>query len=681
MMPYMTNKKSAIMKRFFFLLFFSFSAFYSYGQSGYWHISKDSLRIMIQTVKEDTIKINLLTDLGSKYPWSYPDTALQYGNQALALAEKLKYKKGIYNARNVIIHALTTMGNYPLALEYSLKNDELSQTFNDPESKVASMRSLAENYLRTGEFNNWLVYMNKALALARKSKLAFEEHLMLDYIAKVYLERNQPDSALYYATGSYRLINNWPGQPIDIGHAYLQKNMFDSAVHWFKIGLFLADSNQTEQDFVDVDNLMALLHKKKNNIDSAIWYSKKALSEKLSASYPLGTLKAANFLVSLYESQSKPDSAFRYLRMSITLKDSLFSREKTIAEQTLLYNKQEKEKELAASRLKLRNQLKLYLLLGGVLALLIIAYVLFRANQHKQRSFIQLQKQKDEIEIHKTLAEQSLNELKTTQAQLIQSEKMASLGELTAGIAHEIQNPLNFVNNFSEVNKELIDEMEQEMDKGNLKGAKGIAKNIRENEEKINQHGRRADAIVKGMLQHSRTSSGQKKPTDINALADEYLRLAYHGLRAKDNSFTATIKTDFDQSIGNLNIIPQDIGRAILNLLTNAFYAASLSSREKTGLNSGGSSGSEKRNDPIVWVSTKKMGDKVLISVRDNGPGIPQKLLDKIFQPFFTTKPTGQGTGLGLSLSYDIVKAHGGELKVKTSEGQGSEFTIQLPVN
>ena len=279
--------------------------------------------------------------------------------------------------------------------------------------------------------------------------------------------------------------------------------------------------------------------------------------------------------------------------------------------------------------------------------------------------------------------EKAYHELKTTQQQLIQSEKMASLGELTAGIAHEIQNPLNFVNNFSEVNTELIDEMQQEMDKGNFADAKAISNDIKENEQKINHHGNRAADIVKGMLQHSRSSSGVKEPTDINALCDEYLRLSYHGLRAKDKNFNATIKTDFDDSIDNINIIPQDIGRVLLNLINNAFYAASLPPP-----GGGGFSDPNYKHDPTVWVSTKKLGDKVLISVRDNGPGIPEEILNKIFQPFFTTKPTGQGTGLGLSLSYDIVKAHGGELSVETKEGEarpddpvgrGSTFKIQLP--
>jgi signal transduction histidine kinase len=252
---------------------------------------------------------------------------------------------------------------------------------------------------------------------------------------------------------------------------------------------------------------------------------------------------------------------------------------------------------------------------------------------------------------------------------------MASLGELTAGIAHEIQNPLNFVTNFSEINAELLLEMKEEIEKGNLEEVKLIANDIAANEQKINHHGKRADAIVKGMLQHSRSSGGQKEPTDINALADEYLRLAYHGLRAKDKSFNATLKTDFDESIGNINIIPQDMGRVILNLITNAFYAAPLPPE-------GGVLDPDYVHSPTVWVSTKKGGNNVLISVKDNGPGIPQKLLDKIFQPFFTTKPTGQGTGLGLSLSlsYDIVKAHGGELKVETKEGEGSTFKIILPI-
>ncbi len=318
----------------------------------------------------------------------------------------------------------------------------------------------------------------------------------------------------------------------------------------------------------------------------------------------------------------------------------------------------------------------------NVAIVVVIIMFIFRWNHQRiiqQRNVLehkvavatrQITEEKENVEAQKKIVEDTLKDLESAQAQLIQSEKMASLGELTAGIAHEIQNPLNFVNNFSEVNTELIGELEQEVDKGNLTEIKLLTKDIKENEQKINLHGKRADAIVKGMLQHSRTSSGIKELTDINALADEYLRLSYHGLRAKDKSFNVEFDTDFDPSIGKLNVVPQDIGRALLNLINNAFYAVSAKA----------SSTAVGNFEPTVTVSTKRSGDRIFISVKDNGNGIPHKVLDKIFQPFFTTKPTGQGTGLGLSLSYDIVKAHGGEIKVFTKENDGSEFIIQLPI-
>ena len=286
----------------------------------------------------------------------------------------------------------------------------------------------------------------------------------------------------------------------------------------------------------------------------------------------------------------------------------------------------------------------------------------------------ELEQKRKAIEETNNALEQSLEELKATQKQLIQSEKMASLGELTAGIAHEIQNPLNFVNNFSEVSNELIDEMNEELEKGDIEEAKAIAAYVKQNLIKINHHGNRAGDIVKGMLQHSRTSTGTKEPTDINALADEYLRLSYHGLRAKDKDFNATMKTDFDPSIGTINIIPQDIGRVLLNLYNNAFYAVAEKLRCQAELVE-----ADEVYEPTVSVTTKKSENSVLITVSDNGNGIPQNIVDKIFQPFFTTKPTGQGTGLGLSLSYDIVKAHGGGIKVESAENQGTTFIIQLP--
>jgi signal transduction histidine kinase len=244
---------------------------------------------------------------------------------------------------------------------------------------------------------------------------------------------------------------------------------------------------------------------------------------------------------------------------------------------------------------------------------------------------------------------------------------MASLGELTAGIAHEIQNPLNFVNNFSEVSADLIGELREELHKGDTDLVEAISNDLLQNLEKISHHGKRASGIVKGMLEHSRSSAGKKEPTDINALADEYLRLAYHGLRAKDKSFNAGFKTELDESLPMIKVIPQDIGRVLLNLINNAFYAASAKAL----------AAADSHFKPTVTVSTKKLDGRIQISVQDNGPGIPDSIKDKIFQPFFTTKPSGQGTGLGLSLSYDIIKAHGGEINV-TSNHEGTVFSIQL---
>lgn len=284
-----------------------------------------------------------------------------------------------------------------------------------------------------------------------------------------------------------------------------------------------------------------------------------------------------------------------------------------------------------------------------------------------QRENEKLQKKVDE---QTEELKKSIENLKATQAQLIQSEKMASLGELTAGIAHEIQNPLNFVNNFSEVSNELIDEMHEELDNGDIEEAKAISMDIKHNLEKITHHGKRADSIVKGMLQHSRNNKGKKESVDLNKLTDEYLRLAYHGLRAKNKAFNASLETDFDDNIKTINIIPQDIGRVILNLFTNAFYA--VDEKKQSGI---------KNYKPTVSVSTKKVNHNVIIAVKDNGDGIPKPIIDKIFQPFFTTKPTGKGTGLGLSMSYDIItKGHGGNLEVNTLPGKYTEFKITLPI-
>ena len=317
------------------------------------------------------------------------------------------------------------------------------------------------------------------------------------------------------------------------------------------------------------------------------------------------------------------------------------------------FEEQVRLEELENETLRARQKTRINALLFGLGFVLVVALILFRSFRQKHRANIALQ--------------QALTNLKTTKDQLVHAEKMASLGELTAGIAHEIQNPLNFVNNFAEVNLELIAEAEQEYEKRNHTEVKTILNDIRGNEQKISEHGKRADGIVKGMLQHSRSSKGQKEPTDINSLADEYLRLSYHGLRAKNKSFNADFRLFADESLPKINIVPQDIGRVLLNLISNSFYSVA----EKAKL-------SGKDYKPAVIVSTMRLNGKIEIRVQDNGTGIPDNIREKIFQPFFTTKPTGSGTGLGLSLSYEIVKAHGGEIRLETREGEGTEFIVLL---
>ena len=410
---------------------------------------------------------------------------------------------------------------------------------------------------------------------------------------------------------------------------------------------------------IDPDYYRALVRAKLNQLPEAIAYMKKDIVRlNNNRLYIMRDLRLiAQWYKQLNQSMEEAETYHQF----IGLQDGLLADQAQFRNLSFEAEQEMNAKELSINSLQSANKISSLtrnFSIGMAVLLLLMALGIYQRFRFKNKA--------------NAVLESTLTNLKSTQSQLIQSEKMASLGELTAGIAHEIQNPLNFVNNFSEVSTELIKEMVDEVDKGNTEEVKAIANDVVQNLEKINHHGKRAADFVKGMLQHSRSSSGVKEPTDINALCDEYLRLSYHGLRAKDKSFNATMKTDFDTTIGNINIIPQDIGRVILNLITNAFYVVDEKKKSPHPQKGG------EEYEPVVTVSTKKVDDKLLISVKDNGSGIPKKVLDKIFQPFFTTKPTGQGTGLGLSLSYDIVKAHGGEINVNTVENKGTEFIIQL---
>ena len=633
----------------------------------------DSLKKIIGTKnKEDTTRIKRLLFLSSAYVYNKPDSCLYYANTALRLSQKLGYTNGEALAYMDLGGAYMVLGDYAQSMQNALQALSLYRRMKSLSTAGYMENYIGDIYKEIGDYKQALYYYFGARKMI-EIYMAPRGSMYSDVcIGEAYLIGNKLDSALFFARRGFvqdrELASDWTYPALVLGNVYLKRNQFDSALYCYQSTF----KEAAQGDLVDINNGIATVYRKQNQLDSCRSYAKKAFDIAQAIRYKKGAMRASELLSWVFE-KTAPAEAIGYYKIGNAIKDSLYNQEKIGRVNFLVFDEKQKAQELQATRIKYKNRIKAYGLLTVVGIFLIIALFLWRSNRLRQKAYNLLQKQKLETDQQREKAEMALEELKATQAQLIQREKMASLGELTAGIAHEIQNPLNFVNNFSEVNKELLVEMKDEMDKGNLEEVKAIANDIAFNSEKINHHGNRADAIVKGMLQHSRSSSGQKEPTDINALASDYLRLAYHGLRAKDKTFNATIKTDFDETIGNINIIPQDIGRVILNLITNAFYAVTEKKKQQPD-----------SYEPVITVATKKLhsslgdGGKIEITVKDNGNGIPQKILDKIFQPFFTTKPTGQGTGLGLSLSYDIIKAHGGEIKVNTVEGEGIEFIVRL---
>jgi two-component system NtrC family sensor kinase len=485
----------------------------------------------------------------------------------------------------------------------------------------------------------------------------------LSNLGIVYVEMHNTDSANYFLLKSialavhshfYFLISRTV-----TGLGVLQTDD-KLKLKYYRDALMMSQSPKDAESKGRILLQIAKVYLQQHRTNSALLYAKNAYGL-LNAKFLARRLAPAQLLAQLYTGKNA-DSALKYTTTYYTIKDSLYSINKMERAQSLVFADQQRQQEIDAQKTAYQTTLRLYLMVVITIFLLALAFVFWRNNSRSKKANSVLQSQKEQIQ-------NTLLELKQTQTQLIQAEKMASLGELTAGIAHEIQNPLNFVNNFSEVNQEMIDELEEEIKAGNTNEALAIAADIKQNQQKINHHGKRADFIVKGMLQHSRTSTGEREPTNINTLADEFLKLSYHGLRAKDKNFNAELVTHFDETLPRVNIAQQDIGRVLLNLFNNAFYAVN----EKAVV-----AGPDYK--PTVTVSTCKVGVFLLITVRDNGAGIPQTIVDKIYQPFFTTKPTGQGTGLGLSLSYDIVKANGGDINVETGENTFTQFNVQLPL-
>jgi two-component system NtrC family sensor kinase len=637
----------------------------------------DNLHLQYKNAKDDTSKVLALCALARYHEYIRSDSNIYYVRKAIDLSQKINYPFGKFVARRSMFFAVNLRANYTKALEIALENLRIAG-----ELKTDRLYYMALIHLNLALVNREMGNQQNQINETQQAFLLQEKSGSIDgdfwgafsNKALSYLT-SQPDSAVFYAHKGYELAKLPSTQKqymclatAMLGDVYTALRNYPSARQYYSEALQQCMLYNNVYIEARIFRDLARLFNKMGSLDSCLHFAQ--LSLKLCQEYNFGDYASnvGQLLAGLYESQHKPDSALKYIKVMQAARDSIFSQANIQQFQLLIFDDEQKQREMNLARERFQNQLKLYGLLSIVSVFILLTIILYRTNRQRKKAYLLLRNQKQQTDSQKQKAEDALEELKTAQNQLIQSEKMASLGELMAGIAHEIQNPLNFVNNFSEVNKELIDEASQAIVAGNPDEAKESLSLIRENEEKISHHGKRADAIVKGMLQHSRASTGQKESTDINALADEYLRLSYLGLRAKDKSFNATIQTNFDSTIGEINIVPQDIGRVLLNLYNNAFYSIAEKKKQQP-----------EGYEPAVLVSTKKISNKIEISVRDNGMGVPKKVSDKIFQPFFTTKPAGQGTGLGLSLSYDIIKAHGGEIKMNTRGDEFTEFIVLIP--
>ena len=656
----------------------------------------DSLRDRLATAHDGKERVIALSGLADYYGFNQFDSCQFYAKQVLEQSDLEGFTYGKFLGTRSLFFALNTQGNYPKALEVVVKGLEAVKGISNdhPDALIIPHYFLGVLYREMGDLPAAKNELHQAMDMQRASGESMSE-LFFAYsqMAMVCSAGQERDSALWYARKGYEYgLNSKKFQKFlalamaVLGNTEERDGHLGSAKVLYSGGM--AQSRIFGNVYFEARNayLLASLYAKEGNADSCINLARYSCI--LADQHEFSEYKenAAKLLAEQYRTLGRADSSLFYMTQMIVARDSVFSQAKIKQFQKTVF-----EQERSRQQVKLEEERSTYQKrLLGLLAICGVAFlfggILFRNNRQKEKANAEVRK--------------AYRELKSTQAQLIQSEKMASLGELTAGIAHEIQNPLNFVNNFSDINKELVEEAMDSLVKGDLEDLSEILTGIGQNQDKISHHGRRADAIVKSMLQHSRTSSGQKAPTDLATLADEYLKLAFHGMRAKDKDFNCILETDFEPDLPKVNVVPQDIGRVLLNLYNNAFQA--VMERKKTGeegyepkvrveirgvsgqhaaLSSQGAGGQAGKQSTAV---NSEFGIRnpewARIAVSDNGFGVPDAIRAKIFQPFFTTRPAGQGMGLGLSLSYDIVKAHQGALSVESKKGEFTEFKIELPV-
>ncbi len=638
----------------------------------------DSLGLLLKMAKGDTSRVNAMNELSNAFKFSAPDSALFYSFKALILARQINYPKGEQLALLYIGLTNEGLGNFPRAMHVYLEALQVADKTQIIDAKAYVLQRLGFIYLSSNDFPKSLMYTLQSMRLL--DSLHNEPFSILSQIhmADAYLRLNNTDSAEYYAEMAY---NNMVRHKVMwlktqtlffLGNVQQKKGNAPQTLNYYRQALASAYYDSSHFRSYNTIYEIAELHKFLNQPDSSIMYAEESLTDAQRNKLYSVIIKASSLLSVIY-GKKDASKALYYGKIALAAKDSLDMEEKTYAIQNLVgFDEQERQFEIDTAKTAYQNKIKFYSLSVGLGVFLLIAFILYRNNLQKHR--------------YNKILEKTLANLKLTQAQLIQSEKMASLGELTAGIGHEIKNPLNFVNNFSDLAMELLVELRsgplEQLPEDQKTEANDLITGAIQSLRKVVHHGERADAIVKGMLQHARPSTGHKELTDINALADEYLRLSYHGLQEKDNSFNAKIATQFDKNIEKINVVPQELGRVFQNLYANALYSLTEKMnklREARQLDGPTRLADGQGFVPTIIVATKKLAEKIEVRIRDNGLGISQKIIDKIFRPFFTTKPTGEGTGLGLSLSYEVIKAHGGEIKVESSEGEWAEFIIEIP--
>ena len=663
----------------------------TYGMAQPSHI--DSLKNSLKRASSDSARESNLNEIAHYFEKINKDSAIYYANFGIEISHNNQKKLNEAFWFNFKGWQLLQLGKFPESFECLqntlnlLENIKRENYWNREKYTTQIARLILLEYTHgimsdlMQEIGNYEEQLNQCRLVLLIAKQLNNQILLAKaygHISEAYRKNNLLDSALFFEKKAEKLSEKI-GDKDDLGIIYrglaliyqhkndekLIKYYFYKAI---KIDLEENNNFSLEDDYGE----LAYFYLRKKQKDSCLFYAKKtilALNENHSKK---NLVYAYKILYKSYELFGKNDSTKKYQELAIIAKDSSFNATlKTLTDfQRLTVKKERQINELQKEKAAIQSRNKTYIFSGIIAFIILLTGIFYRSNLQKQKVNTVLIQQKEKIASQRDNLEITLEHLKATQTQLIQSEKMASLGELTAGIAHEIQNPLNFVNNFAEVSKELLEELKDELDKGDIEEAKIISDDVIQNLEKINHHGKRADAIVKGMLEHSRAGTGIKEPTDINKLADDYLRLSYHGLRAKDKAFNAEMVTNFDEKLPLIKVIPQDIGRVLLNLFNNAFYAVNQKKRTAS---------SDFKSE--VAVITYLENGQVIIKVKDNGIGIPDAIKDKIMQPFFTTKPTGEGTGLGLSLTYDmVVKGHGGSINIESKDGQFTIFTILLPL-